>query len=333
MNRRSSNSSPHAITAASPYPGAGFPNSCFEQNQDVLEPMMQALTRLGRLPGPEEFAESAEVIERFGSLKRAFALIRRVTEDQPWDEIAQRRAEDLLVYLALSRFKRRPKLSQLPPSIQRDIKAFLGSYQAACARADVLLFRAGDPQAIDAACQGAEVGQLVDNALIIHRSALDYLQPILRIYEGCARALVGEIDEANVIKLHRFSGKVSYVAYPGFESDPHPALRLRVKVTLPTLSVDLFDYSDWNDPPILRRKERLLSKEHELYQRFARLSRQEEKFGVLCNDSILYRRSHLDLSLSEHGLELRGHCLRRLTADKAREQRIQIVSRHSSPAK
>jgi DNA phosphorothioation-associated putative methyltransferase len=97
----------------------------FEQNKDVLEPLMQSLTALGRLPGPEEFPESSAVIERLGSLKKAFALIRRVTEEQPWEEIAQRRTEDLLVYLALSRFRRRPPLSQLPPAIQRDIKAFL----------------------------------------------------------------------------------------------------------------------------------------------------------------------------------------------------------------
>ncbi len=286
----------------------------FEQNQDVLEPLMEALTRLGRLPGPEELPEAGEIIERFGSLKRAFALIRRVTDEQPWEEIAQRRVEDLLVYLALSRFQRRPKLSQLPPSIQRDIKAFLGSYRTACARADVLLFRAGDPEAIDAACQRAEVGRLVDNALIVHRSALDYLQPLLRIYEGCARALVGDIDEANVIKLHRSSGKVSYLVYSNFEKDPHPALRLRVKVTLPTLSIDLFDYTDWDDPPILCRKEQLLHKDHDLYSRFSRLTRQEERYGVLNDGEQIDRRSQLLTVLSEKQLELRGHRLARQRA-------------------
>jgi hypothetical protein len=60
---------------------------------------------------------------------------------------------------------------------------------------------------------------------------------MLRIYEGCARALVGDIDEANLIKLHRFSGKVSYISYPDFEKKPHPALRLRVKVSKPSVSV------------------------------------------------------------------------------------------------
>jgi DNA phosphorothioation-associated putative methyltransferase len=279
----------------------------FEQNQEVLEPMMEALTRLGRLPGPEEFPESAEVIERFGSLKRAFALIRRVTDEQPWEEIAQRRAEDLLVYLALSRFQRRPKLSQLPSSIQRDIKAFLGSYQTACGRADVLLFRAGDPDAIDAACQSAEAGQLVDNALIVHRSAIDFLQPLLRIYEGCARALVGDIDEANIVKLHRFSGKVTYIAYPDFEKKPHPALQLRVKVSLPTLAIDLFDYSDWDDPPLLFRKEQYLHTSHPSRDKFARLSKQEEERGLLDQINDSSSQSTWQMRLREAGYALRGH--------------------------
>jgi len=281
----------------------------FEENRDVLEPMMEALTRLGRLPGPEEFAESAETIERFGSLKKAFALIRRVTDEQPWEEIAERRTEDLLVYLALSRFQRRPKLSQLPGAIQRDIKAFLGSYRTACARADVLLFRAGDPAAIDTACQRADVGKLVDNALIVHRSALDYLPPMLRIYEGCARALVGDIDEANLIKLHRFSGKVSYIAYPDFEKKPHPALRLRVKITLPTLAIDYFDYSDWEDPPLLFRKEDYLHTEHPSREKFSKLTQQEEKRGLLDQIDDTESQSRWQRKMKESGFALRGHRL------------------------
>ena len=286
----------------------------FEENRDVLEPMMEALTRLGRLPGPEEFPESAETIERFGSLKKAFALIRRVTDEQPWEEIAERRAEDLLVYLALSRFQHRPKLSQLPSSIQRDIKAFLGSYRIACERADVLLFRAGDPAAIDTVCQRAEVGKLVDNALIVHRSALDYLPPMLRIYEGCARALVGDIDEANLIKLHRFSGKVSYIAYPDFEKKPHPALRLRVKVTLPTLAIDFFDYSDWEDPPLLFRKEQFLHAEDPLREKFARLTRQEENRGLLDQIDDSESQSRWQMRLKESRFALRGHRLVRASS-------------------
>ena len=279
----------------------------FEQNLDVLEPLMAALTELGRLPGPEEFPRSAEVIERFGSLNKAFALIRRVTEAQPWEDIARRRTEDLLVYLALSRFGRRPKLSQLPPGIQRDIRAFLGSYSQACTRADTLLFGAGDPAAINAACQRTAVGKLVDNALIVHRTALDQLPPLLRIYEGCARALVGDIDEANLIKLHRYSGKVSYIAYPDFDATPHPPLRLRVKVTLPSLAIDFFDYSNWQDPPLLFRKEQFLPADHPHREKFARLTRNEEQCGLLDEIDDSTQASRWEMRLRESGHVVRGH--------------------------
>ena len=280
----------------------------FEQNQDVLDPLMERITSLGRLPNADELGEAAEIIDRFGSLKRAFGLIRRVTEDEPWESIAQRRGEDLLVYLALARFERRPKLSALPLTIQRDIRAFLGGYKTACGRADVLLFRAGDPEAIDEACQRATVGHLVDNALIIHRSLLDDLEPMLRIYEGCARALVGDVEGANIIKLHRHSGKVSYIVYDDFEKHPHPAMSLRVKVSLPTLSIDFFDYSDWDDPPVLCRKELFVRDDDPLYKRFAQLSRQELRYDLITEDETqMNRKSHLELRFRERGLTLKGH--------------------------
>mgnify|MGYP002135007206 CR=1 FL=1 len=47
---------------------------------------------------------------------------------------------------------------------------------------------------------------------------------LLRVYEGCARTYLGEIEDTNLVKLHRTSGKVSYLSYPDFETDPHPAL-------------------------------------------------------------------------------------------------------------
>ncbi len=281
----------------------------FEQNQDVLEPLMDCLTQYGRIPAPEELVQTSEIVERFGSLKRAFKLIQKVTDASPWDEIAQKRTEDLLVYLAMARFKKRQPLSKLPVTIQHDVKAFLGGYKIACGRADALLFRAGDPEAIDQACQRASVGQLVDNALILHRSSLDYLEPLLRIFEGCARALVGEIDEANVIKLHRFSGKVSYVAYPDFEKLPHPPLRQRIKVSLPTLSIDLFDYSNWQDPPLLFRKDELLHAEHPKTKLFKTLSNQEKKLGLLPDPDARELESVWNTQLRESGYEMRGHRL------------------------
>lgn len=284
----------------------------FEDNRNLLEPLMEWLTEYGRLPAQEEFNEHNEIVARFGSLKRAFTLIQKVTEESPWDEICQKRTEDLLVYLALSRFKKRLSLASLPIGLQHDVKAFFGSYKTACDQADALLFRAGDPSAINQACIRTGVGQLVENALVIHQSVLEYLEPILRIYEGCARTLVGEIDGANVIKLHRFSGKVSYLSYPDFDKLAHPPLRQRVKVTLPTLNIGMFDYGDWQDPPLLFRKNELVHPSHPHLKLFATLTKQEQRAGILPEPDERRSRSIWEIRLKEAEFQLRGHRLTKM---------------------
>jgi DNA phosphorothioation-associated putative methyltransferase len=97
----------------------------------------------------------------------------------------------------------------------------------------------------------------------VRRASRDAFERVLRVYEGCARALLGAVEGANVIKLHRRSGKVTYLACPGLDRDPDPALELRVKVTLPTLSIDIFDYSGREDPPRLAVEPRLLRSSRE----------------------------------------------------------------------
>jgi DNA phosphorothioation-associated putative methyltransferase len=105
---------------------------------------MAVVATLGRVPDADEWPQAQTLAERFGSLKRAFAFVQRITGSQEWDLIARRRREDILVYLALARFRKRPHVSALPPSLQRDMRASFGSYAKACAEADDLLFKAGN---------------------------------------------------------------------------------------------------------------------------------------------------------------------------------------------
>src|SRR5688572_24214862 len=58
-------------------PRKGQAERRFEAEREVLEPLMAAFAALGRLPEPPEFPQAAAVVERFGSLKRAFTLVRR----------------------------------------------------------------------------------------------------------------------------------------------------------------------------------------------------------------------------------------------------------------
>ena len=165
------------------------------------------------------------------------------------------------------------------------------------------------PDAIDAACGWSRVGKLLPNALYLHHSAVDSLEPLLRINEGCARTYLGQIEDTNLVKLHRTSGKVSYLSYPDFETDPHPALRRSVKLNLRTMELDCWDYFGSDNPPILHRKEAFLLADHPLREKFARLTRQEEQHGLLDETATIGTRLGWQARLEDHGFAVRGHRL------------------------
>lgn len=281
----------------------------FEEHKNILEPLIATVLSLGRLPAEDEFDLAKAVIEVFGSLKQAFALVRKVTGEDDWDAIHAARVEDLTVHLALSKFGRRPKMAHLPTRIQRDITAFFGSYKNACDTADALLFQAGDATKIDRACCESQVGRLTSNALWLHRDAVPLLSPILRIYEGCARAYVGSMDDMNIVKLHRFSGKVSYLTCGAFEQDAHPAITATVKLSLRTRRMDYFDHSTSENPLLLDQKERMIPNDHASHSKFERLSTQELKKGLLDPSGDMFPRRHWQERLLSLGLQHRGHRL------------------------
>lgn len=281
----------------------------YEEHREILDALIESITELGRLPEPDEFAMAEPVTEAFGSLKRAFALIRRVTSDDDWETVRKQRSEDLLVYLALANFGKRPKLSELSRKFQRDVKAFFVSYKNACSEADSLMFRAGDPDEIDAACQRSLVGRLCPSSLWIHEDVRDQLEPLLRIYEGCARAYIGSVEDANLIKLHRFSGKVSYLACPDFEAAPHPITTDTTKVWLRKLRVGFYETHDRLNPPLLDCKDQMLDAEDDRRAKFSRLTRQEFKHGLLKSGDDFLTQTAWQSNLKMLGFEHRGHRL------------------------
>jgi hypothetical protein len=63
------------------------------------------------------------------------------------------------------------------------------------------------------------------------------------------------------------------------------------------------------NPPILHRKETFLAPDHPLRERFARLSAQEEKQGLLDDTTTIGTRDGWQRRLHETGFLLRGHGL------------------------
>jgi DNA phosphorothioation-associated putative methyltransferase len=254
--------------------------SRFELNREILQPFISFLESRGRLPIEAEAAHFEEVKQQFGSLKRALRVVVRVIGDETWNRIRVERGDDLLVYLALGKFAGRPRRKHLPADLVADIRAFRQTYKKACNAADELLFSAGRREALEDAFRGSQVGKLTPGGLYLHVSALPSLPAVLRVYEGCATVLIGQVEGANVVKLHRDTPQVSYLSYPAFEEDPHPALAGSLLVNLQSLRVSYRDYSDSMNPPILHRKEMFVTRDDDRWKKFASLTQSEEALGL-----------------------------------------------------
>jgi len=111
----------------------------FADYQELLQPLMEFYALRGRSPVKGEISQEGAIKEEFGSFKRAFKVILQVTQEEEWEAIADQRRQDILLYLALSRFEKRPTIRQLSAPLKEDIKALFGNYQAACFLADEML--------------------------------------------------------------------------------------------------------------------------------------------------------------------------------------------------
>ena len=156
---------------------------------------------------------------------------------------AENRQRDLLVYVALANLRRRVPFGHLSKSLRSDIREFFGNYTRALEKGLELLYAAGDTGEIALACEELKVGWQDEQALYVHRSVLPELPPVLRAYVGCATAVFGDVSQADVIKLHKVSGKATFLLYDDFEGKPLPELRQRIKVNLRTRWVQVFDHS------------------------------------------------------------------------------------------
>ncbi len=289
------------------------PEHLLEEQRELLQSVIEFATARGRLPDATEMDEGriTELVAAFGSLSRAFKTAHRLISDADWQRVRTARAQDLLVYLALARFGKRPRFSELPNELQLDIKAFYRSYRHACEVADELLFSAGDMAALRKEAKNASCGKRTREALYIHVGALPELPPLLRVYEGCASAYIGHIEGANVVKLNLQTARISYLLYPEFEKDPHPALYGALTVSLDTLDVRYRDYSQSVNPPILHRKETFLAKDHPLREKFERLTQQEERWGLYEEPQRIGTRNGWNQVLLKRGVRLAGHRLLR----------------------
>ncbi len=288
------------------------PSALYAAHADILDELAAFMANRGRPPATGEFASEERLQSELGSLSRALKVLRSVIAPELWTMIREERAQDLLMFVALTRFDGRPAWAQLAPSMQTDVRAFFGSWTAACTAADRLLLGLGDKARLEAAFRRARVGKLMPTALYLHVSALPKLPLLLRLYEGCGQRFLGAVDGANLVKLGRAEPKISYLSYPDFEADPHPALTESVSAHLQTFRVRTRSYAAAANPPILHRKEEMVAEDHPRRTMFARLTRSEEAAGLFSYPEMIGTRRGWLAALEAQQVKLRGHRLIRI---------------------
>ncbi len=245
-----------------------------------MEAFWQRTLELGRLPLQTEFDRYGDICEFFGSAKRALRYLVNIFGCEALDRAAENRRNDLLVYVALSNFRRRVPFASLPENLQADVRFFFGSYPKALVQGRAALFAAGRPDLVARLCDQTPWGHKDDQALYIHSSLVTELHPILRVYIGCAELLCGEVKNADIVKLHKHSGKLTLLFYDDFFGKPFPELQTRVKVNLRTREVDIFDHRSETRQQVLFFKERYVAPEHPDRERWAAVSRALKDLGL-----------------------------------------------------
>jgi DNA phosphorothioation-associated putative methyltransferase len=244
LERRQRSSVPPADKFEAPFaPPISSPRpSAYDQHQNLLDSFWATTLELGRFPEADEFASADALLSAVGSLRRAFAALPFAGKKADLTRAADRRGEDLLVYLALNIFERRRSFQSMPMGVRRDIKAFFGSYKAAFERARGTLFAAGDRERTAAACTeaaGGGVGVLDahDGDYSFHASLLTQQPPPLRIILGCADRLEALPSNVDLIKVHGSGDRVSYLRFDGFGERSLPVLAQRTVINLRTQRV------------------------------------------------------------------------------------------------
>ncbi|AGF53453.1 sll5026 (plasmid) [Synechocystis sp. PCC 6803] len=280
----------------------------FEDYQDLLQPLMNFLTERGRLPKKGELATEADICAEFKTLTRAFQVIEQATNGEDWKKITEQRKQDIQIYLALSHFAKRPRFSQLDDILQTDIKVLFGTYKEACLLSDRMLFSLGNLANLANIAQQSPIGICSKKALLVHISALEALDPLLRLYEGCASRTVGRLENVTLVRFYLHEPKIAYIFCSDFDTNPHPRWQTMMQISLQDLRVRYKEY-DPDYAPVVHCKERLVMTDYPLCKKFAKLSQQEEDWGLLENWSEIQLWPGWQRTLREMGVEFRGHRL------------------------
>jgi hypothetical protein len=154
-------------------------------------------------------------------------------------------------------------------------------------------------------------GKRLPTAIYVFRQADTDFGPKLNQVLAILATQHGLDAKFNVIKFRTDELKVSFLCYPDFLADAHPALRQAVTIDLVTGKARHTDYTNNHNPPILHRKETFLPEQHPERDTFEALTRAEEAEGLYQHPATIGFKLNWERLLNEKGLIIQGHELQK----------------------
>jgi len=281
----------------------------YETNKELLDDFWTFALNLGRVPVAGEYARDAELRERVGGPKKVHRLFLDHYGPDTFEAARKQRKEDLLVYLAAAGFRKRIPLKHLDETLQADLVSHFGGYRQAQEEGSRLLMSLGEASTLSDAAAALPFGwrDETEGHLSIHSSLVGKLPAVLRVFIECGARLYGVATEADVIKIHLRSRKLSFLVYDNFSRAPFPELQTRIKIDLPRLAVSIFEYGDSGARQVLFFKERFVDAAFPGRPRMEQISRRLEMLGIRqsslgANDQNAPSKSEFDALLERYRL-------------------------------
>lgn len=300
------------LTSPAPVEAKDKAKLVITQHSGLFDRFWNQCLTLGRIPANDEFEESEQVRQLIGSHKKTFMLLQEMFDTTEFVKAEQERKEDLLLYFAMGLFEKRKPYAHQPESLKRDIKALFEDYKSALGLATELLFAIADNTLIEEQCERAQkqLPACIHNAghsLILHKTYLEQLPLLLRVYVGAALQMYGDLDVSiDLIKVHTTSGKLTLMSYDDFEKSV-PMLVERIKVKMADQEIDFFDYVDNGRRPPLLNKHLLLATEHEDFAKQQSFDKRLAKLlGVGSDKEVIMHRDVYQNLLDNHRKQVRG---------------------------
>ena len=148
-----------------------------------------------------------------------------------------------------------------------------------------------------------KVGKQLPDAVYLHKDALfEVSESLQNFIPAVAQAI--KVNEWDLVKLYKKEFRLSLLSYPAFYSESYPALQQSVNIDLVKLTHKVTDYSNSDNPPILHRKETMITPSNPHFEHFKNITQEGENAGLYENTRIIgFKRSWQNI-IERHGYEL-----------------------------